>query len=125
MGFTVRPSVRADFEALGVEVPTRLKSYTAVGEDGEILGAGGLAYLGNGAVMAFTELTEQAKKTPVALHKAALGVIREAQESGVRELVAYADMARSAAAERWLERLGFIQERRGGALIWVWKSDGV
>jgi hypothetical protein len=122
-GFTLRPTVRADFDVLECKALARVKAVTGIDADGNIVGFGGVAYLSNGEVMAFTELTALAKASPVSLHKAALRVIREAKESGVKELVAISDYERSKDAGRWLARLGFFPEDRLGKLVWVWKAE--
>ena len=123
MAFTLRPTVRADFNALGIPALARVKAVTGVDADGNIVGFGGIAYLPNGKVMAFSELKESAKASPVSLHKAALRVIREAKEAGVKEMVAFSDYERSKAAGRWLARLGFFPEDRLDKLVWVWKAE--
>lgn len=122
-GFTLRPTVRADFDALECKAPARVKAVTGVDVDGNIVGFGGVAYLPSGEVMAFSELTERAKASPMSLHKAALRVIREAKEAGVKEMLAISDYERSKAAGRWLARLGFFPEERFGKLVWVWKAE--
>ena len=123
MAFTLRPTVRADLDVLECKALARVKAVTGVDADGNIVGFGGVAYLKNGEVMAFSELKETAKASPVSLHKAALRVIREAKKSGIKEMVAFSDYERSKAAGRWLARLGFFPEERLGKLIWVWKAE--
>ena len=122
-GFTIRPTVRSDFDALGCKALARVKAVTGVDADGNIIGLGGIAYLPNGDVMAFSELTEHAKKSPLSLHKAALRVLREAKEAGVNEMLAISDYERSEAAGRWLERLGFYPRERRGETVWMWAAE--
>jgi hypothetical protein len=123
MAFTLRPTVRSDFDELHCLALTRVKAMTGVDAEGNIIGFGGVAYLKNGQVMAFSELTEKAKESPVSLHKAALKVIRDAQAEGIKEMVALADYERSLAAGKWLARLGFVLEERAGKTLWVWKAE--
>jgi N-acetylglutamate synthase-like GNAT family acetyltransferase len=122
-GFTLRPTVRSDFDALECKALARVKAVTGVDADGNIVGFGGIAYLPNGEVMAFSELTERAKESPLSLHKAALRVIREAKEAGIKELVAISDYERSEAAGRWLARLGFYPRKRRGETVWMWAAE--
>ena len=117
---TIRPSVPADFDALGLRRPYRLHGMTGIDEAGKIIGLGGVAYAPDGQVFAFSELTPDAAKYRVTLHKAGLKVLETAKAMGIRELVACADMVRSPAAERWLERLGFMPADRGGEKVWIW-----
>lgn len=123
MAFTLRPTIRSDFDALHCLALVRVKAVTGIDAEGNIIGFGGVAYLKNGQVMAFTELTEKAKESPVSLHKAALKVIRDAQAEGIKEMVALADYERSLAAGKWLARLGFCLEERAGKTMWVWKAE--
>jgi hypothetical protein len=123
MAFTLRPTVRSDFDELHCLALARVKAVTGVDADGNIVGFGGVAYLKNGDVMAFTELKENAKSSPVSLHKAALRVIREAKEAGIKEMLAFSDYERSKVAGKWLARLGFFPEERRGKLVWVWKAE--
>jgi len=124
-GFTLRPTVRADLDALDKNAPARMKSLTGVDAEGNVIGIGGITYLHNGDVMVFSELTDSARASPVSLHKAALRVLREAKDAGIKELLAFPDYEVSTAAGRWLARLGFVPQKRGDKLIWVWKTDGL
>lgn len=123
MAFTLRPTVRSDFDELHCLALCRVKAATGVDAEGNIIGFGGVAYLKNGQVMAFSELTEKAKESPVSLHKAALKIIRDARAEGIKEMVAFSDYERSKAAGKWLARLGFFPEKRAGKLMWVWKAE--
>lgn len=88
--------------------------------EGRVVGVGGLTSLPNGQIMAFTELSASAAKSPVALHRAALKVMAEAKERGIKRVYACADLARSEAAERWLKRLGFTHVEGD---TWVWRAE--
>lgn len=123
-GFTLRTATRHDFAALGRErIPYRNISWAAVTDAGELVGLGGIAFLPDGSRMAFTEMREEARKSPVALHKAGLHCIQYARAAGIKELIACADMARTDVAERWLKRLGFKQEIIRGCPVWKWKNS--
>lgn len=102
-------------------VPYRNIAWAGI-EDGTILGLGGIAFMPDGSRMAFTELTDAARKRPLALHKAALACMDYARRTGIRELIACADMASSPNAERWLSRLGFKLEVVRGFPVWKWKN---
>lgn len=103
-------------------IPFRLVALTGEDEAGNILGVGGVAFLPDGRKMAFTELTPEARRHPVALHRAALRIIDMARASGISELIATSDMARSPAARRWLERLGFKPSEGPDGELWIWRA---
>ena len=121
---TLRPATSADVRHFAGSIPLRCELALA-GEDetGALIGVGGVAVLPDGRRMAFTELTEEARRHPVALHKAALRVLHEARAAGVRELVATTDIGRTPAGERWLKRLGFERAEAAGGTCWTWKND--
>jgi hypothetical protein len=116
----IRDSVRADFDALGAPALFRMRSLTMESDDGRILGVGGVAVLDDGRLMAFADLTDEARKNPVTLHKAASRVMARMKAEGVKGLIAVADMNASPAAERWLKRFGFEREEYGGRAVWIW-----
>lgn len=118
-----RPSVREDFESLGLSLDCRVMATTGIDENGNVLGIAGLAYLNDGRIMAFSELSDEARRNKVSLHKAALRCFSDARERGVKQIVALADMVKSDAAERWLSRLGFSKQFVHGESIWVWRSE--
>lgn len=89
-------------------------------DGGALLGVGGITSLQNGQMMMFSELTPEAAKHPVSLHRAALLVLKEARSRGVRALYACADLNRSDAAERWLKRLGFTHIEGD---TWIWRAE--
>lgn len=101
-------------------IPYRVRGIAGIDDDGRVLGVGGLAYLPDGRVFAFSHFLPEATKYPVALHKAALMVIGLANAAGVRELYACPEMTRSPAAERWLARLGFSPCQEG----WWYRNVG-
>lgn len=123
MAFIVSPTKRSDFDEIGKTPPYRLFGLTARNEHGQIIGFGGVAYLEDGRKMAFADLTEEARKHKVALHKAGKQIMDTARRKGVKRLIAMADMEASPAAERWLKRFGFRQHEVNGAKIWEWVSD--
>src|SRR5262245_1899887 len=104
---TFAPTLAADLAATGQDrLGFRIRAVTArVGD--KIVGIGGLSFLDDGTVLAFCHLTDAARRRKVALHKAALAALARAKASGIRRIVATADPEQPA-AERWLERLGFV-----------------
>lgn len=119
----LRDARRSDLAAFVPNVPFRLMALTGEDEAGNILGVGGVAFLPDGRKMAFTELTPEARRHPVTLHRAALRALDMARAAGVRELVATTDAKVTPAGERWLVRLGFEQTDIGGVAVWVWKNN--
>lgn len=124
MAFIVSPTTRADFEEMGKTPPYRLFGITARNEHGQIIGLGGVAYLQDGRKMAFAELTDEARKHKIALHKAGHQIMESARKKGIKRLIALADMGVSPAAERWLKRFGFRQHDINGTKVWEWVADG-
>ena len=49
-------------------------------------------------------------------------IIDMARASGISELIATSDMARSLAARRWLERLGFKPSEGPDGELWIWRA---
>lgn len=123
MAFIVSPTTRADFEEMGKTPPYRMFGITARNEHGAIIGFGGVAYLEDGRKMAFADLTDEARKHKIALHKAGKQMMAEARKRGIKRLIAMADMGVSPAAERWLKRFGFEQHDISGTKVWEWVSD--
>jgi hypothetical protein len=123
---TLRPTFPEDLPFLiGEPLPCRIRAITAVltTKEGErknscpssvvcppssdkVIGIGGIAFPPDGPVWAFVQQAPEAKKYPVAFHRAGLMAMKMIREWGVREVVATAD-ADNEAAVRWLRRLGF------------------
>lgn len=114
-------ATKADLAERGMDIPYRMIAMAGRNEAGEIIGLGGIAFLPDGQKYAFTELTDEARKNPVALHKAALTILDAAKRRGVRRIVASADMSASPAAKRWLARLGFKQHEWNNQEVWIWQ----
>jgi hypothetical protein len=102
-------------------LPFRIKGLTGKLGD-EVLGVGGLAFLPDGTVAAFLIIKEEARKYPVALHKAALRTLAEARQMGIRKIVARAQKGLDAAAP-WLARLGFKPFVMDNEKFWVWTDE--
>lgn len=112
----VRPAVKDDLIAFNFDkLPWRTRSIAGE-KDGRLIGIGGLAYFADGLVLAWAELTDEARKAKVSLHKAALKLLSEAR--GARRIVAIADN-NIEAADRWLQRLGFRPEQVKDTTVWV------
>lgn len=126
----LRPTILSDLSVvIGEPLPYRIKAITAVlqpspdqGEGETILGVGGLAFPPNGPVWAFVQATQEAKRYPVAFHRAGLAAMEMIRKSGIREVVATCDED-NAAAVRWLVRLGFAPgelQNIPGKIVWFW-----
>jgi len=66
----------------------------------------------------------EARRYPVTFHRAGLAAMAMIRASGVARVVATAD-AGSAAAVRWLKRLGFEEAERqpiAGRILFVWSN---
>jgi hypothetical protein len=137
---TLRPTVPADLpHVTGEPLPYRIRAITAVADD-RIIGVGGIAFPPHGPAVAFVQLVPapeegagrdpersaasvpEAKRYPVAFHRAGLMAMEMIRASGVAHVIATAD-AGSAAAVRWLKRLGFAEAERqpiAGRILFVW-----
>lgn len=118
---TLRPAKSSDFDTLISEpLPYRVRAFTAEHE-GKLLGVGGLAFQPDGTVAAFLLLAPGANRFKMALHKAGLRTMALARELGIKRVVALAEEG-NAAAEPWLDRLGFERTVVDNETAWVWTS---
>jgi RimJ/RimL family protein N-acetyltransferase len=119
MNVELVPAEPRDFEALLAEpLPWRVKAFAGRVE-GKTIGVGGLTHLPDGTVSAFVLLSEQARRYPIALHKAAMMTMNAAIELGFRRVIALPD-PKIEAAERWLLRLGFHIQEIDGHKVAIW-----
>lgn len=116
-----RPTVAADLPALTSEpLPFRIRAQTAV-IDGHVEGVAGIGYMPDGTVCAFAQMTDELRRHPFALHRAALRFLDGVKKAGIRELIAVADPDIKR-AEPWMQRLGFDLIERNGARIYRWPT---
>src|SRR5882672_5314616 len=137
---TLRPAILADLpHVIGEPLPYRIRAITALIDD-RVIGMGGIAFPACGPAIAFVQLAPssraetvcasepaaasipEAKRYPVAFHRAGLMAMEMIRRSHVAQVVATAD-ARSDVAVRWLKRLGFQPAERqqiAGKLLFVW-----
>lgn len=108
-----------DFDSLLAEpLPCRVRAIA--GEiGGEVVAVGGLAYQPDGAVVAFLQAGECARRYPVSLHRAALMILAEAKRLRIPRIIAIADEDVEP-ARRWLARLGFAPDNIDGQEVWTW-----
>jgi RimJ/RimL family protein N-acetyltransferase len=130
---TLRPTIPADLpHVIGEPLPCRIRAVTALADD-RVIGLGGIAFPPHGPAIAFVQLAPppedgagvpEARRYPVAFHRAGLAAMAMMRASGVAQVVATAD-AGNAAAVRWLKRLGFEETERqdiAGRLLFVWNA---
>lgn len=108
---TLEPATREDFAELAAvskktpaAPPMRMLALAAK-VDGRVIGIGGIAFNRYGQKVAFADITEEARKYPVSIHKAGLAAIALAKKQGLKQLVATGESHE--ASVRWLIRLGF------------------
>jgi hypothetical protein len=140
---TLRPTILADLpHVIGEPLPYRIRAITALIDD-RVIGMGGIAFPPEGPAIAFVQLVPssreetvgasepaaasipEARRYPVAFHRAGLMAMEMIRRSHVAQVVATAD-ASSAVAVRWLKRLGFRPAERqqiAGKLLFVWESQ--
>lgn len=90
--------------------------------DGKAIGVGGAVYKPDG-VWAFVAMKPEARKYPVATHRAGLMAIKLFRELGLSRVVALAEDG-IVPAERWLLRLGFKRNTEDGITTFIWGSNG-
>jgi hypothetical protein len=130
---TLRPSIPADLrDVIGEPLPYRIRAITVLADD-RIIGLGGVAFPPHGPAIAFVQLapapgdsgSPEARRYPVAFHRAGLMAMEMIRTSGVAQVIATAD-AGSATAVRWLKRLGFTPSERqpiAGRILFMWTSE--
>ncbi|HXI76103.1 MAG TPA: hypothetical protein VNH21_03150 [Steroidobacteraceae bacterium] len=120
MRVTFRPTIPADIPFLtNRPLPSRIQAITAEIE-GRIIGLGGFAFQPDGTVIAFAEISDEARKYPVAIHRAGLMAMDLIARSRRQFVVAEAQPG-NPAAERWLLRLGFTPTEIMGRKAYVWE----
>lgn len=123
MRVELRPTLPDDLPHIIAEpLPYRIRAITAL-VDGRVIGMGGIAFPPDGPVIAFVQQAEDAKRFPVAFHRAGLMAMKLIQQSGAPEVIATAEQD-SEAAVRWLKRLGFKPVARPaieGKLLFIWQ----
>jgi hypothetical protein len=141
---TLRPAILADLpHVIGEPLPYRIRAITALIDD-RVIGMGGIAFPPDGPAIAFVQLAPssreetvcasepaaaslpEARRYPVAFHRAGLMAMEMIRRSRVPQVVATAD-ARSDTAVRWLKRLGFQpaeHQQIAGKLLFVWTPGG-
>jgi hypothetical protein len=144
---TLRPTISADLpHVIGEPLPYRIRAITAL-VDGRVIGVGGIAFPPRGPAIAFVQLAPmspneagaardddgatrgvpEARRYPVAFHRAGLMAMELISASGVKRVVATGD-AGSNTALRWLKRLGFRptdNQPIDGKVLFAWSGDGV
>jgi hypothetical protein len=131
---TLRPTIPADLpHVIGEPLPYRIRAITALADD-RVIGLGGIAFPPHGPAVAFVQLAPapeggagipEARRYPVAFHRAGLTAMEMIKASGAAQVIATADGA-NAAAVRWLKRLGFAEAERqpiAGRVLFVWKNQ--
>src|SRR5262245_60472519 len=104
---TLRPAIAADLpHVIGEPLPWRIRAITALA-DGRVIGLGGVALPTHGPAIAFVQLapapdggSPEARRYPVAFHRAGLMAMAMIRASGAATVIATAD-AGSATAVRW------------------------
>jgi hypothetical protein len=130
---TLRPTIPADLpHVIGEPLPWRIRAITALAGD-RVIGLGGVAFPPLGPTIAFVQLapapdggSPEARRYPVAFHRAGLMAMDMIRASGIAQVIATAD-AGSDTAVRWLKRLGFAAAERQdleGRVLFVWTSPG-
>ncbi len=121
MSVEYRPTIARDLAIFGDGVlPHRIRAITVV-IDGRIMGVGGLGFVADGTVIAFVHALPEAKKYPIAFHRAGLMTIDTIKRMGLQRVVAEAQKD-NPAAKPWLERLGFRECVIAGHTVFVWNA---
>ena len=83
--------------------------------DGKIIGVGGLAFKA-GMVVAFTDISEEARPFKTAIHRTAVRFLKEARK---KHRIIYAEMSDEPTARKWLLRLGAEEIHKG---VFAWRT---
>ena len=105
MPLVIRPATKADLDTFYAGQPRPTISAYVGDLDGKIVGIGGLAYV-YGRVNIFCDLTKDARRFKIAMHRIGLMLMQQAMADGHRFVYADADM-NEPTSDRWLRRLGF------------------
>lgn len=114
------PLAAADLTVISDQPPAYRLSGLTARCDGAIIALGGYSHLPDGSLLAFAWLSETARGLKFWLHREAIKMVADMRETG-RPVIATASPD-VPAAERWLDRLGFIPTQRkadNGKTIWV------
>jgi RimJ/RimL family protein N-acetyltransferase len=104
----LRPAIASDLpHVIGEPLPFRIRAITVLADE-RVIGLGGIAFSPQGPVIAFVQQTAEARKYPLAFHRAGLQAMRMIRESGVTQVIATTDRD-NLRAIRWIERLGFVR----------------
>jgi hypothetical protein len=119
-------------DVIGEPLPCRIRAITALVEN-RVIGLGGVAFPPHGVPIAFVQLVPNpdnngansydARRYPVAFHRAGLMAMKMIQQSGLEAVVATAD-ADNPTALRWLNCLGFKALKSHGIVgkvLFIWK----
>lgn len=124
MRVTLRPSVASDIAFLTSEpLPARIQAITAEIE-GRVIGIGGFSFRPDGTVIAFVQMSDEARKYPLAIHRAGLMAMDLVRKQRLPMVVAEAQPGNPAAV-RWLLRLGFREIEIMGRTAFVWERSHV
>lgn len=140
---TLRPTIPADLaHVIGEPLPYRIRAITALVDD-RVIGMGGIAFPPHGPAIAFVQLAPasrqdargdaertaasipEARRYPIAFHRAGLMAMEMIRNSPITQVVATAD-AGSEIAVRWLKRLGFRPAQRqpiDGKILFLWNRE--
>jgi RimJ/RimL family protein N-acetyltransferase len=114
------PATADDLEQLRKFPVARMRGLAAR-LDGQTIGIGGFMYFADGSVWATMLVTPRGREFPVAVFRAGVLAMRLARRLGLREIFASPDESEPA-AERFLERLGFIRVGEfGDEILFRWR----
>jgi hypothetical protein len=120
---TIRSARPGDYEAFtGSPQPWTGRS-VVMEHDGKILGMGSIVYQRGSLPGVRMEMTDEARRFPVSIHRAGKALMGIAERAGIPALVAVRDGNEKNSA-RWLSALGF--EYRGeseAGEIWIWQRS--
>jgi RimJ/RimL family protein N-acetyltransferase len=108
----------------GLAAPTPVASAAEAKANGKVIGIGGIAFPPDGTVWAFVQQSAEAKRYPVAFHRAGLAAMKMIRAAGLGEVRATADRDNEAAL-RWLRRLGFVEagpRTSDGKVAFIWRG---
>jgi hypothetical protein len=124
----IRPATREDVREAFLNLygeardpPVRIIAYTGR-VDGRVIAVGGIGIYENGARTAFCDVSDEGRKYPLSLHRAAILVLKKAQRLGIRTIFVVDEERVHQKTPNWLRHLGFEERRGADGLFYVWRA---
>lgn len=121
----IRPANPGDYEAFSGE-PQRWTGRSVVMEyQGRVLGIGSIVYQRGSLPGVRMEMSDEARRFPVSIHRAGKMLIAMAERTGIPAMAAIRDAGEKNSA-KWLASLGFTQAGTcEEGEVWIWQRSSL